>query len=228
MVIRIAGSEPLEGAAFSLYDVDNFDCGRSSARRDDVRIYGFANGVKVKPTLTAVSGNPTFTIDNQFNGGTEARALAIDCAVGRAESNRGANNGTLDIRFAETIEVLFVEYFEGNTAPNGDPTNRTITIGDIYNNPAEDTDRDDVPDFCDLDSDNDGCPDILESGLVGDGSSLAGYTFGDRTFDPSPELRRGQRPAGRRRIRPGVRSHRRPGRYRERHPGLPESQFPKP
>ena len=147
IVIRIAGGQPLEGAAFSLYDVDNFDCGRTGERVDDVRIYGMSNGRKVRPTLTAVSSNPTFTIDNNFNGGTEARARAIPCSVRRAESSRGASNGTLDIRFDVTVDELFLEYLEGNTDPNRDPTNRTITIGDIYNNPVEDTDGDGIPTF---------------------------------------------------------------------------------
>ncbi len=46
-----------------------------------------------------------------------------------------------------------------------------------------DPDNDGLTNDCDGDSDGDGCPDIIESGLVGRGSSLVGYTLGDTTFD---------------------------------------------
>lgn len=163
--IKVKPNHRISETQFSIYDIDNFDCGLNSAREDDVRIYGWFNGNKIKPLVKYV--NPTqatFTIDNSYNSGTEIRALAKQCPSSFI-SSPGETKGSMDVYFAGGLDSLMIEYYEDNTASSpANPTQRTILLGDIKFCGNFDFDGDGLPNSCDLDSDGDGCPDAAESG----------------------------------------------------------------
>ena len=68
---------------------------------------------------------------------------------------------------------------------NNNYTGRTVTytFNSLEIPPSCDADGDGITNNLDGDSDGDGCADIIESGLVGNGSALEGFTLGDTTFD---------------------------------------------
>ncbi len=116
----------------------------------------------------------TFDVDQ--TGGTDANGDGIDDAAKARDTDSDGtpdyldldtdNDGILDATEADTgldtdgdgIDDAFDVDQTGGTDANGDGIDDTVT--------ATDTDLDGVPDYRDIDSDNDSIPDVQEAGLV--------------------------------------------------------------
>ncbi|RMB56052.1 hypothetical protein EAX61_16205, partial [Dokdonia sinensis] len=148
VIITLTFSSPVDNFQFLLSDIDERD-----GNIDQV-------------TVVSDNGNP---IMSPASAGVSSVTVAGNVAQSFTGGGNSDNSDTGDVRvnFPQAITVVTITYEEiGGLA---DPTLRGIGIlGGMIFCSGPDSDNDDIPDYLDEDSDDDGCNDVIEAGHTDD------------------------------------------------------------
>ena len=171
VVVMIEFADPVNFLKFPIYDLDNglTNSGRLEKVIIDIQLEDMSTYM-LKPSDFTLGDSVSFLGKNTFVSKGSGTAPNPSQLLEFAPQKEGIKKITLTIEMWDKKDI-------------SDPT--YIAVGDIMACLDIDTDGDMIADWCDPDSDNDGCPDIMESGLVGNAMTtlLMNYTEGDVTFD---------------------------------------------
>ncbi|MDO7874429.1 right-handed parallel beta-helix repeat-containing protein [Hymenobacter sp. ASUV-10] len=151
-IARYTFSQPLRDVTVGLMDVDY----GAGAYEDDVEIIGYLNGTAVTLGATDITYN-TLIQTNSSAGGSQR--FAARNTVATVPSKQQAAN--ISVSFAVPINELRIIYRNANSL-----TGVQIVSLSEFRATNPDFDGDNVADATDLDTDNDGIPDLTETGGV--------------------------------------------------------------
>ena len=147
-------SQPVTNLSFSVIDID---------QSTDVLDYPL-----YQERITAVATNNGNAVPLNFSAGSAIQNTAPGVFDGIAfiPTNPPApvsDDGDLDFNFLNPVDTITITYT--NLTPNTDNSQITILFTDFtWDCPSVDSDGDGIPNSLDLDSDNDGIYDVIESG----------------------------------------------------------------
>ena len=143
-IIKAGGGEPIDDC-YSV-DIEDIDGGPFSSRQEAV--YGYYSDI-----IAIVTESPTTYIDYRSDG-----FIGLEGSVNNP-------NEFASFYFSGSVNrLVIVNDSDINAGFDLDFSNAMIYSNPITRVIACDTDSDDIPNYLDLDSDNDGCFDVVESG----------------------------------------------------------------
>ncbi|WP_452223842.1 hypothetical protein, partial [Lacinutrix chionoecetis] len=179
---NISFSSPVSNLRFSIGDLDIADFVTITAQNDA--------GSTIIPLYVTETGTPSYNI--YAAGAANNPTPGIKSVVGNG-NNVNNTSSTLHIRFDnQTVTSVsitsgfldndgFYDVPDTNTTPGDAQSAAYILIGDLFFCSPLDTDNDNIPDYLDTDSDNDGCSDAYEVGATTD--LTPNFQFSDLSGD---------------------------------------------
>ncbi|WP_340065329.1 choice-of-anchor L domain-containing protein, partial [Ascidiimonas aurantiaca] len=147
-------SQPVSNLRFSIVDIDE------STDVADYPLY------KERVTATATIGGTAVPLNFTLGSAVANPSPGVFEGIDFVPTNPpvvASKDGDVNFNFTQAVDQVVITYT--NLTPNTDNSQITILFSDIqWDCPAIDTDGDGIPNNLDLDSDNDGIYDVIESG----------------------------------------------------------------
>ncbi|NAS29680.1 T9SS type B sorting domain-containing protein [Flavobacteriaceae bacterium R38] len=152
---ELAFSQPVTNLNFSIVDID---------QSDDVSVFPlFQERVNVTATRGGNLVGLNFSLGSAVADAGGNNFDGVDFVPTAPPSPLTNPNGNLNLTFLEAVDSITIIYT--NITPNTDNSPIAILFTDLtWDCPGVDTDGDGIPNNLDLDSDNDGIYDVVESG----------------------------------------------------------------
>lgn len=161
-------SKKVVNVSFEINDIDARNNG-ANKWKDSLYVYFYKDG------------NTYALLSTEYGLGSEVYSPATNSFVTTQTNNNLANtsnNGRVIITVTDPVDSIAIRYFDAN--PN--KKDAEIYISSVTFCPLLDTDGDGLYDYQDLDSDNDGIPDVIENyGVDTDGDGKIDGTFNGTT-----------------------------------------------
>ena len=145
------------------FQIDDFDrASPDTTEFEAINIIGYHGSTPVTPVIMPQNNSYLYTWPN-LDGSVSASTRASSVAHTGPQSD----SGTIDIYFYQPVDSIEITSFV--TSITGDvitynPRRGGIDLRSFTALYCPDTDQDSLPDACDRDSDDDGCPDAVEAG----------------------------------------------------------------